>query len=156
MTLDQLIRQHRFTGGLSEDQIARLAALSEQVVFDEGDLILESGRLSEYLYLLFTGSVGVELRTPRFTVCVQSLGPGEAFGWSALLDQQETFFQVRARERVLAIRMNGRELAPLLRSDTELGATLLSRTLKLVAGRVKATEERFAEMCGVRLQAAAD
>jgi len=32
-----------------------------------------------------------------------------------------------------------------------LGAEILRRTLQVVAGRVKATELRFAEMCGVRV-----
>ena len=34
-----------------------------------------------------------------YTVSIQALGPGEAFGWSSLLDHHDTLFQVRARER---------------------------------------------------------
>ena len=156
MALDRLIRTHRFTEGLSDSQIAVLAVLSSEVRFDEGTLILRNGELSEYLYLLLAGSVAIELGRARFTVCVQALGPGEAFGWSALLDHQDTFFQVRAREPVLALRIKGSELAALCRTDGKLGTELLLRTLRLAVGRVKATEERFAEMCGVRLESAAD
>jgi hypothetical protein len=35
--------------------------------------------------------------------------------------------------------------------EPELGTEILQRTLQVVAGRVKATEVRFAEMCGVRV-----
>ena len=156
MTLQHSIRKHSFTEGLSEEQIARLASISAEVVFEPGTLILQNGQLSQYLYLLVSGSVAVELTTPRITVCVQALGAGDVFGWSAVLDHQDTLFQVRTRERVLALRLDGALLAHLLHTDAQLGSRLLFRTLALVAGRVKATEERFAEMCGVRLQAAAD
>ena len=156
MTLQHLIRRHAFTEGLSEEQIAQLAAISAEVLFEPGAIILRSGQLSEYLYLLLSGSVAVELWTPQFTVCVQALGSGDVFGWSAVLDNQDTFFQVRARERVFALRLDGSRLSRLLHTDAQLGSKLLFRTLALVAGRVKATEERFAEMCGVRLAAAAD
>ena len=37
------------------------------------------------------------------------------------------------------------------RTDPDLGAEILLRILGVVAGRVKATEERFAEMCGVSM-----
>ena len=156
MTLEELIRNHRFTHGLAPEYVTRLAGLATEVQFDEDALVLEEGPISEHLYLLLSGSVAVELRTPRFTVCVQAVGAGEAFGWSALLDGQGSCFQVRAREPIRALRLSGRDVVKLCRGDGQLGTELLLRALKLVAGRVKATEERFAEMCGVRLQTAAD
>jgi hypothetical protein len=42
-------------------------------------------------------------------------------------------------------------LAQLRRTDPDLGAEILLRILGVVAGRVRATEERFAEMCGVSM-----
>ena len=150
LTLEQTLRDHAFTQGLAEAQIARLAPLATEVAFADGEVILVEGRRSQYFYLLLTGSVAVELHTSTFTVSVQALGPGEVFGWSALLDHQDTLFQVRARERTTALRVAGSDLAELCRSDTGLGNQILLRTLQVVAGRVKATEAKFAEMCGVR------
>ena len=151
MTLDELLRNHCFTSGLSEPQIASLASLASQAIFEENEVILVDGQRSTAFYLVTSGSVAVELRTPRYVVCVQALGPGEAFGWSALLDHQDTLFQVRAREHTTALRLEGEALRKMCRADAPLGAEILYRTLGLVVGRVKATEIRFAEMCGVRV-----
>jgi len=151
LTREQILQQHAFTQGLAESQIARLASLAAEATFAADEVILLEGRRSRYFYLVLTGSVGVELRTPTFTLSVQVLGAGDAFGWSALLDQQDTLFQVRARERTTTLRVAGRDLAELCQSDTALGAQFLLRTLRMVAGRVKATEARLAEMCGVRI-----
>jgi CRP-like cAMP-binding protein len=82
---------------------------------------------------------------------VQALGPGQVFGWSALLDRQDTLFQVRAREHTTALRIEGSDLKALFRRQPDLGTELLQRTLQVVASRVRATEQRFAEMCGIRI-----
>lgn len=137
--------------GLKADQLDSLAAQAVPVRFEENEIVLVEGERSAAFYLLVSGSAAIELRTPNYAVCVQELGPGSVFGWSSLLDEQDTLFQVRARERVMALRIEGQKLKALCRTDPDLGSELLRRTLAVVAGRVKATELRFAEMCGVRI-----
>jgi len=149
--LVRVLRTHAFTQGFTEPQVETLAVLASRVVFAENEVVLVSGERSTSFYLLIAGSVAVELRTARYSVCVQALGPGQVFGWSALLDRQDTLFQVRARERTSALRLGGAALAAACRAEPQLGAEIYRRTLQVVAGRVKATEQRFAEMCGVKL-----
>jgi CRP-like cAMP-binding protein len=93
----------------------------------------------------------VDLRTPICVMTVQALGSGSVFGWSALLYRQDTLFQVRARENTTALQIDGASLKERCLSDTPLGAALFHRVLHVVAGRVKATELRFAEMCGIKI-----
>ena len=145
------LRAHEFTSDLTPEQIASLAALADRVDFDPDQLILMDGQRSTAFYLVIAGSVSIELCAPHFTVGVEALGAGKVFGWSALLDQHDTLFQVRARERTAALRLEGKALQELCRTDPALGTEILRRTLQVVAGRVKATELRFAEMCGVRV-----
>ena len=149
-TLLEILRAHVFTNGIADAQVEALAALAAPVTFEESEVVLESGERSTSFYLLVEGSVAVELRTARFAVCVQAVGPGQVFGWSALLNHQDTVFQVRARERSTALRLDGAKLAAAFQADPRLGMEILRRTLQVVAGRVKATEVRFAEMCGVK------
>ena len=150
MAIDHVLRNHAFTRGLSDAQIDALALLAAEVTFEENQVCLASGQHSQFFYLIESGSVAVELRAPHFTVCVQALGPDQIFGWSALLDRQDTLFQVRARERTTALCLDGKGLAVVFHADPELGAELLRRALKVAAERVRATEVKFAEMCGVR------
>ena len=150
-TLSRLVRNHAFLRGLGDDQVARLESMGVEASFDENEVILLSGQRSMGFYLILAGSVAVELNNGAFIVCVQALLAHEVFGWSALLDEQDTVFQVRARERTTAVRWEGADLSETFRTDPQLGVEFLRRTLRVVAGRVKATEEKFAEMCGVRL-----
>ena len=151
MTLSESLREHIFTAGLSDAQMQGLAKLATEVTFEEDEVILVDGQRSTFFYLLISGSVVVELSTPRYAMCVESLGPGRVFGWSALLDAQDTLFQVRAREHTTALQIDGAALKQRCFEDPSLGTAVLHRLLGVVAGRVKATELRFAEMCGVRV-----
>jgi hypothetical protein len=150
LTLSTALRD-AFTAGLSDAQVDGLSKLATEVTFEEDEVVLIDGQRSTYFYILITGSVVVELSTPRYAMCVQSLGPGKVFGWSALLDAQDTLFQVRARERTTALRIDGAVLKARCFEDPALGTAILHHLLNVVAGRVKATETRFAEMCGVRV-----
>ena len=152
LTLNDALRDHAFTAGLNDAQLDSLAKLATEVTFEEDEVILVDGQRSTSFFLLLTGSVVVELSAPRrYAMCVQSLGPGKVFGWSALLDAQDTLFQVRSRERTRALMIDGATLKQRCFEDPALGAVLLHRLLNVVAGRVKATELRFAEMCGVKV-----
>jgi CRP-like cAMP-binding protein len=83
MTVEQALKGHPFTRGLSALHMDRLAALACEETFAQNQIILVAGEQSRNLYLLLSGSVCVEVCAPHYTVTVQSLGPGEAFGWMA-------------------------------------------------------------------------
>jgi CRP/FNR family cyclic AMP-dependent transcriptional regulator len=151
LAVESILRDHAFVLGLPEDQIARLASAAMPVSFAENDIVLSDREHSSAFYFLVSGSVAIELRASRYAVCVQALEPGHVFGWSALLDRQDTLFQVRAREETTALRIPGDILKQICRDNPELGMELFRRTLQVVASRVRATEERFAEMCGIRV-----
>jgi CRP/FNR family transcriptional regulator, cyclic AMP receptor protein len=150
-TLNESLGNHAFLQGLSPDQIATLASMAREAAFEENELVLAEGQRATDFYLVMSGSVAVELRTPLYSVCVEAVGPGQVFGWSALLEHRDTVFQVRAREKTTALRLEGACLKARCHADTALGVEILERTLQVVAGRVKATEIRFAEMCGLRV-----
>lgn len=151
ITLNAILREHAFTAGLSDAQAQKLAALAREVSFEENEIILLAGQQSKHFFLLLSGSVCVEVGARAYTVWIQALGPGDAFGWSSLLEHHDTLFQVRAREKSTALCLDGEALSALLKQDSELAAELLRRTLNIVAGRVQATEMRLGELCGVRM-----
>jgi len=151
MTLTDTVKEHSFLAGLPVFQAEKLIALAKEVRFKENEPILVAREQSRYFYLLLEGTVCVEVNARSYVVCIQALGPGQAFGWSSLLEHHDTLFQVRAREDCRALRIDANDLAAALRADPALAAEVLRRALGLAAERVEATEARLAELCGVRL-----
>lgn len=55
MTLDYVLRDHGFTAGLTQTQLAKLASLASEVIFEENEVILADGQRSESLLPRFDG-----------------------------------------------------------------------------------------------------
>jgi len=146
------LRRHAFLAGFDAAQLEILAQIAQPVEFRDQDLILKAQEQPHDFYLLLEGSVSIELNKEHYAVRIQSLGPGDAFGWSALLEHHDTLFNVRARESCKVLRLDGAHLTAALRDDSVLATDFLRRTLWLLAGRMDATEMRLAEFCGVRIE----
>lgn len=142
-------RGPKFVSGLSKAQIRALDALGKTAKFEDDDLILIAGERSKTFYLLLSGSACVEVATDFCAISVQALVPGDAFGWSSLLDHHTTLFQVRARERCSTLCLDGAAVTSLCQKDPELGVKLLQGALRTAAGRVEGLELRLAEFCGL-------
>jgi CRP-like cAMP-binding protein len=145
------LRRHAFLSGFDQAQLATLAKVAQPIQFRERDLILQAQQRPDDFYLLLEGSVSIELNKGTYVVRIESLGPGDAFGWSALLEHHDTLFDVRAREPCKILQLDGAGLLNALREDPVLAAAFLGRTLHLLASRMDATEMRLAEFCGVRI-----
>lgn len=148
MTLDGALAENHFASGFDQTELAKLASIAQKPSFEEGDLMLTAGERSRAFYVLLSGSASVELETSFYTIRVQALAPGDACGWSSLLDDYDTLFQVRAREHCSALCIDGAAMAKLIQEDPALGVKLLRRVLRTVAGRIRGLEVRLAQFCG--------
>ncbi len=148
-----MLRQHPFTRDLLEPHLSMLPDLSEGVQFGQDEIIFDAGERSSHFYLITSGCVCVEIKSPVYAVCIAALGPGEAFGWSSLLDHHNTVFQVRAWEVTTALRLDGERLLAACAEDPVLGREVFRGLLQIVAGRIGAMEARLGEFCGVSVPA---
>jgi CRP/FNR family cyclic AMP-dependent transcriptional regulator len=148
-TLIEGMRTHPLLAGLSEAQLTGVRALATVGTFHSGEVVLHAETPSTTLYLIIGGNAVIELCMPSVTAEIQRLGPGDVFGWSALVGGTDTLFQVRASTELIAVRLDGARLLELCKSDTALGVKILHGLIQVVAGRVKASERRFQRLIGV-------
>jgi CRP-like cAMP-binding protein len=144
------LRDHPFTAGMGGAQLDALADRAELVEIEADERVFGSGERAKYFYILLSGTAFLELETPVYRVTIQELGSGEAFGWSALVDQPYRAFQVRARAACRVIRIPGDHLLRACEGDDRLGSLVFRRLAEIVARRLRATELRFAEFCGTK------
>jgi CRP-like cAMP-binding protein len=132
---------------LSVEYASKLLDGAERLTFQADDVILRTGETAELFYVLLGGTVVVEMIRPAFSLSIQVLGPGEGFGWSALISGNDTMFQVRAREDCTVACIGRKALKTLCEVEPEFGVQFLCSVLHLVARRIHATEERLYEFC---------
>jgi CRP-like cAMP-binding protein len=148
IALEEALVDHPFTQGIPRQLLRRLASLAHEVSFGEDEIVFRAGERSVNFLLLTQGSVCVEVSTPVYGMTIQILTAGDAFGWSALMDQHHTVFQVRAREPSTALCLDGHRLIEACQKDDRLAAEIFHRVAEVLARRVSATEIRLAEFCG--------
>lgn len=137
---------------MPDSLIKKLAGMAKQVEFAEDEIVFEAGARWPHFCLLLEGSACVEIRNPYYSVTVQTLKPGDAFGWSALTSEHHTVFEVRAREASTALLLDGKKLLAACEKDCKLAAEVYRRVAETMCHRVKATEVLLADFCGTQLK----
>jgi len=112
----------------SEDVLADIAALLEEVEFQKGGVILEKGKAGDSMYIIIEGRVRVydEERT------IVHLGERDIFGELALLDPEPRFASIAADQDTRLFRL-----------DREAFLELMSGNIEIVRGILHVLCERL-------------
>ena len=148
MTQDLLpvLQKHPFVADFSTAHQARMAALAQQVHFDEGQVIFHEGDDYSVFYLLGEGMVALELEAPGHLLRVQTLYAGDELDWSAVLPHAGKHFQARALTPVSALAFEGAQLLASFRADPEFGLAFMLRLMGVVSERLRATQLQLLDM----------
>jgi CRP/FNR family cyclic AMP-dependent transcriptional regulator len=145
--LAQLLSGIDFSATLSQRILDHLADVSVLRAFPVGAVIFGEGDQNDRLYLLCSGKVDLEMNLPgRGPQRIQTLGPGDMLGWSALLGQGQMTATARAVEETQAIAASSRELLELCEEDGQLGYELMRRMAMALSSRLLDTRRRLLEV----------
>lgn len=119
-----------FLRALSDDALARLAALAETRLFARDEVVVRQGEIGHELYIIRSGEVRVLVRGDNGggMVEVTRLGPGEFFGEMSLMTGERRRATVQAAAETELLVVDKDALAPLLSEAPEL-AERISRVL---------------------------
>jgi CRP-like cAMP-binding protein len=115
--------------GISDESMARLAAVTGEQDFDAGHFIVLQGQVGTGLYVILDGSVRVERGSEELAV----LGPGDFFGELSVIDQQPRSASVQAVEPTRCLALASWDLLDLLEKDPKLSLNLI----RALAARVR-------------------
>jgi CRP-like cAMP-binding protein len=125
--------------GLPDDALAAIADLCHEESFAAGTIICAEGRSADRIYLLQEGTVGLFVSpTSRPTPLTVSLleGPGQAFGWSALVGSGYYTAAAQAITDVRAIGLDGRALVAYLEQEPAAGYVVMRRVAQIISYRL--------------------
>ena len=119
---------------VSDGMLRKIAAVSWQVGYQPGATVYKAGDKADDIYIIVSGRIehalepSVNARRP-----VQTLGPGDVFGWAALMDKfPHRLAAATAMEPTEIVRINGDELLRLLESDPDAGDVVMSRFATMI------------------------
>lgn len=101
----ELLRRVPFFAEIEPAKLKLLAFMSERVGFDPGKIVVRQGDPADAAYLIIEGEAEVVVATPAGPLTVATLGANEIFGEIAILCNVPRNATVRAKGRLIALRI---------------------------------------------------
>jgi CRP/FNR family cyclic AMP-dependent transcriptional regulator len=141
MRNDELISApHPFLEGMCEQHLRSLSQAALRASFAEGEWIFREGDPANRFYLIQEGSVFLTSRMPGHSqIVIQTVGSGDALGWSWLFEPYTWHFDARADEPTRALFFRAAQLREQCEEDSKLGYELMKRISRVVIHRLQAT-----------------
>lgn len=148
----ELLRRYPFFGFLNFQQLNKVAMISEEVSFIEGNIIFPMGETADALFLLTEGSIDLhhevieELFSPesRKDFLIGEVNPGECFGISTLTPPYDLMASAQATTDCRAIRVDGEKLRNLMETDSDLASGFLLQIILALKERLQYTRIQLA------------
>ena len=129
---------------VSDAMLRKIAALGWRASYDQGAGIYDAGDKADDIYIIVSGKVehalepGVNARRP-----VKSLGPGDVFGWAALLeDQPKRIAKAACIEPSTLLRLNGAEVLRVLAEEPASGYGVMRQLASLITKHLGSKGEK--------------
>jgi CRP/FNR family cyclic AMP-dependent transcriptional regulator len=152
--LRSIIARHAFFEHLSEAHLEALVGCAMQTQFGRDDFIFHQGDVANRFYLIEDGCVALEANQPGHgTIRIQTIGSGDALGWSWLFPPHIWRFSARAVEPTRAIFFYGTWLRAQFEQHPGLADELMRRMAQLVVERLQATQLQLVEISEVAMRA---
>ncbi len=152
--LRNMIAGHSFFRQLSAEHVDALSSCAMQTRFPSDDFIFHQGDVANRFYLIEEGCVALEANQPGHgTIRIQTIGAGDALGWSWLFPPNIWRFSARAIEPTRAIFFYGTWLRAQFEQHPGLGDELMRRMAQLVVERLQATQLQLGEISEVAMRA---
>lgn len=147
LTIEDLCSCELFAG-LSDEELAAIAALAREETYQLGEEICTERGLADRLFILQSGRVQVHIHLrsslqPDEEVTIEEMQPGRIFGWSSLVQQRRFTASARALEPVRVIAIDSAELNALFGRNPHIGFVVMKQLAEVIASRLLHTRERL-------------
>jgi len=134
---------------LTERELELLCGIAKEVIYEAGIRIFEEKSLARTLYLLLEGKVEIRLRcSDAGYVVVDSVLPGDIFGWSAITDPHTFTASAWSVEKTRLIAFDADAILDIFEKNNHIGYRVVKTLASVIGRRVRALEAKIASaMC---------
>ncbi len=148
-SIDDLLAEHPFFAGLSDDALTLISGCGRNVRFAQDERIASENDPADLFFVLRSGRVAIEVDSPRQgPLVIETIGPGELLGVSWLLPPYRWTFDARAVESTGAIAIDAACLRGKCDDDPALGYEMFKRFSTVVRDRLHAARLQLLDLYG--------
>lgn len=142
MVAPEIIESFLDFENLQENEIMALATLAEEERYGSGEYIFYEGNPATELYLLLEGRVEMMMDTNAAgtqRAVVMTVGPGEIFGWSSLVEPYQLTASAHCATPVRVVAITASGVRALMAMSCSMGYRLMQKACQTASGRLRAT-----------------
>ena len=139
MILSEGLCRHSCFADATEESLKAIGAVSSERDLGTGDVLFREGDAADHLYIVTRGEVDIEyVLGDGEPVVVDTIGPGELLGWSAIVPPYRMTATAVAGQDTRLVVIRAAELRRLCAKDAVLGHGLMARVAHVVSQRLDA------------------
>ncbi len=149
LKIQKLIKEHPFFLGLDPHSLPILADVVEQKSVDAQTRMAKEGEPAWGFFLIEKGHVAIEMYVPKKgELILETVGPGDVFGWSWIFPPYRWTFDARAIEPTQVLAFNGEELRQKCDENPKFGYDLMKRFARIMSHRIHASRLQLLDLYG--------
>ena len=166
MTQKNILSEFNFFSELTQQELDLLASKSEELTFKTNDIVFKSDGPAEHFYGLIDGeielslvftdrvlkteveyekSVHTRVVDQKKQIVVDSVFPGQVFGWASIIGDGKRTVTARCLEASRVFAIPASDLFALFDTDPSLGYRLVKRMANIIAKRLKNRTDKLIE-----------
>ena len=144
------LRGFELFANLGDKELAEIAKIGSPEKLGVGSEVFAEDEAASTLYLVADGKVAVKMKSRKGQqVVVDEVGPGEMFGWSAVLDEQTFTAAADTIEDSTLLAFDGDRLRQLFAENHRIGYRVVGNIALVISSRLanlrsKLVDEPFA------------
>jgi CRP-like cAMP-binding protein len=147
---DTILAEHPLFRGFDADTVALFAGCAKNEHFAPGARIYAEGAMADRFYILTHGDVALEIASPgRGALIVETLHPGDLFGWAWLMAPGTHANDATALTEVRAISLDAACLRRKCAADPALGYRMFQEWVPHLMARLRALRLQLLDLYGV-------
>ena len=146
MVSPELLRRFPFFGFMNNQQFNSIAMITNEAIFEKGDILLEYNHVADFLYLVIEGDVTLYYivkpeNDPSYFAeyYVSDINSGEIFGISALIEPYIYTGTMKASATSHVLRIDASSLRALCNVDAKLASGFMHEVAKSAMERLQDT-----------------
>ena len=128
---------------LNDNELENIAEIAKHETYEKGRRIFQEKSIARNLYLVKSGRIEIRMRAAGAQeMAVDSVGPGEVFGWSAVTEPHAFTAASYAMEASEVFVVSGGVLRDLFKKNNHIGYKVMMKIASVIAHRLRSLNEK--------------
>ncbi len=143
----QLLQASALGAVLDDNHLQQIAGIAVPVHEPAGAVVFSEGAPADALWVVCSGAIALDMHVPlRGAVRIQTLGPRDLLGWSALVGDGSMSTTAAVTEDAELLRLPAKRLKELCIDDHTLGYAVMGFVARAVANRLRGTRLQLLDL----------